>query len=87
LENKFRFEGTLKNSIPSTGRLQINNLHDSTKSFVIILDDFPQNKTKIEYSDGRTYEGQVNKRSFAPEGEGIATFPDLSKYEGTWEDG
>lgn len=29
----------------------------------------------------------MNKRSFAPEGEGTATFPDGSHFQGYWEDG
>ena len=72
----------MKNSYPQTGILSINNENDPKKSSIITLTNFPHEKTKIQYGDGRFYEGFVNKRTFAPENKGIAYFLDTSHYDG-----
>ena len=51
------------------------------------LNNFPFNKSKILYADGRSYEGFINKKSFMPQGQGAAYYPDHSHYDGHWEDG
>lgn len=74
-------------SAPRSGVVKIHNNHDESKSYTITLNNFPEGRSEIEYGDGRRYYGFINKRSFAPEGQGVATFLDGSKYEGSWEEG
>jgi hypothetical protein len=73
------------NSMPRSGQLRITNASDPTKSYSVTLQDFPEGASKIGYGDGRSYEGAVSRRSFAPQGRGRALFPDGSSYEGDWE--
>jgi hypothetical protein len=77
----------MSNSNPKTGKIILKNPHDQTKTHTIILDNFPTNKSEIVYGDGRKYYGFINKRSYAPQGEGTAVFSDNSKYDGNWEEG
>lgn len=51
------------------------------------LDNYPVNKAKISYKDGRSYEGMIDLVSFAPDGEGTCTYPNQSVYEGGWSQG
>lgn len=77
----------MRNSLPRSGQLRINNPADSSKSYTVTLLNFPEGPSKISYADGRNYEGSVSKRTFAPQGKGSAYFPDGSTYEGEWEEG
>ena len=83
-DNRIEYEGTMENSLPKTGTLRINNLADHKKTHTIELHNFPTDPVKIYYEDGRVYEGFVNMRSFAPAGQGVATFSDSSRYSGEW---
>jgi hypothetical protein len=50
----FEFEGILnKESIPTTGRLAINNHANPNNSYVVTLDRYPEQKARITYQDGR----------------------------------
>jgi hypothetical protein len=82
LDGRLQFEGEMRNSLPRSGQLLISNPADSSKSYTVTLMDFPEGPSKITYADGRTYEGSVSRRTFAPQGKGIAYFPDGSNYEG-----
>ncbi len=40
-------------SEPTTGNLVINNPNDPLLSFTVFLNDYPQNKARIVYKEGR----------------------------------
>jgi hypothetical protein len=50
----------------------------------LILNNYPEGKSIIDYNDGRHFEGYINRKTFAPHGEGTVTFPDKSEYNGNW---
>lgn len=77
----------MEDSTPRSGVVTLHNSHDESKSYKITLNNFPEGRSEIQYGDGRRYYGFINKRSFAPEGQGVASFPDGSKYEGNWDEG
>lgn len=54
---------------------------------MITFTDFPQELTKIKYSDGKQYVGNVNSRTLLPEGSGKVIFKNQTSYEGDWADG
>jgi hypothetical protein len=72
----------MHNSLPKSGVLKVHHPSDPNKSCTVHFDNYPDGQVKIMYGDGRMYEGNVSKRSFAPEGKGVAYFPDNSHYEG-----
>ena len=86
--NLFIYEGTLSSdSHPTTGKLVVNNQEDSSKSFTVLFNNYPSMKARVEYRDGREYEGYLNLKTFVPEGEGTSTYPNNSIYEGNWLSG
>lgn len=77
----------MRDSNPYSGKIVLSNPNDESKSHTILIDCFPEHKSEIEYADGRKYTGYINRKSFAPHGEGVAVFPDTSSYDGHWEEG
>jgi hypothetical protein len=65
----------------------VNDPTDYSKSYTVVLNNYPAMKARIEYKDGREYEGYLNLRSFLPEGEGTSKYPNDSIYEGEWLNG
>lgn len=87
-DNLYVFEGVINSeSVPTTGELTVNFQQDSTKSYRVVLDNYPLNKARIAYNDGREYEGYINTKTFVPEGEGTARYLNNSEYTGNWKNG
>lgn len=74
-------------SQPSTGTLVVNNRNDEEKSYTVTLNNYPENKARITYKEGRQYEGDINCTRFVPHGVGTARYNNNSIYSGEWEDG
>ena len=54
IDNLFSFEGIFNHkSQPSTGNLIVNNSEDDSKSYTVILNNYPENKARIVYREGR----------------------------------
>jgi hypothetical protein len=65
----YTYEGTIgSDSNPTTGKLVVNSPEDPGKSFVAHFSNYPAMKARVEYKDGREYEGYLNLKTFAPEG-------------------
>lgn len=79
--NLYVYQGTVNaEGHPTTGKLIVNSKEDPSKSFTIIFNNYPAMKARVEYKDGREYEGYLNLKTFAPEGEGTSTYPNQSIY-------
>ena len=51
------------------------------------MNNYPENKARIVYNEGREYEGDINSERFVPHGRGTARYSNNSVYEGEWTDG
>ena len=84
----YEFEGKLANGRPLNGNLIVfsNPETREVKFTAEILDD-PESKAKISYFDKKYYEGQIDPKSFLPEGAGRMEYPNGNSYEGNWKGG
>lgn len=86
--NLFSFEGIFNGkSQPIKGNLIINNQENDMESYTVYLNNYPENKARIVFNEGRQYEGDINYDKFVPSGLGTAKYANGSFYEGEWEDG
>lgn len=86
-KQNFSFEGVWKGSIAQTGKLFLRN--DKYISW-IMFDKFQEGLGKIQYKDGKFYEGKIDLNTFTPHGKGKATYSSASTktyYEGEWSEG
>lgn len=87
-DNLYSYEGAINSdSQPTTGKLTVNHPQDHNKSYTVFLSNYPAMKARIEYQDGREYEGYLNLKTFLPEGEGTSKYPNDCIYEGEWLNG
>ena len=48
------------------------------------LEDYPTKPAIINYADEKRYEGQINLKTFLPEGKGVMYYPNKNIYDGEW---
>ena len=67
------------------GNLVVYNPETGNRKFTAEVIDEPELKARINFIDGRTYEGQFDSRTFLPEGKGRMDYNDGKSYEGEWK--
>lgn len=81
---EFEFEGKTFLGIPTNGKLTVYNPETKDRKFTATIQEYPEKKAFIDYSDGRHYEGKINLHTFLPEGLGTMSYPNNTSYFGNW---